>query len=268
MDSKHRHELEQNDLVVFLTSFNEWWAKYGQVTLIVIVIGLGAFTAARFYKYNKLQAHESAWGGLAQSTSPDSYSATASENKGSVKALAYLRGADLLLEKATVPAQAETQAVTETPAATEGEKTDETPRTQVQVAAPQQQDPAEMLDDAMVMYQAVASDKMIHPVLRINGLLGVASVAEAQGKWDIASQAYDQAIVLAGTKYDILSKQASGRKAKLDDIKTPVVFTKVAPAPTPVVVQPKVDDAKAPTLDLDLSKPVMIPGTTEEKSDE
>ncbi|MAX25070.1 MAG: hypothetical protein CMJ19_11260 [Phycisphaeraceae bacterium] len=267
MDSKHRHELEQNDLVVFLTGFNEWWNKYGQVTLILVVIVLGSFTAVRFYNHNKQQAHESAWGALAQSTSPESYSATASENAGAVKALAYLRGADLLLEEATLPAKPEDQEVTPTPAA-EGETAEDAPKTQVQVAAPQKQDPAQMLEDALTMYQAVAKDKKVHAVLRINGLLGVACVAEAQGKWDLAAESYDQAIVLAGTKYDVLAQQATGRKAKLEDLKTPVKFAKAAPAPAPVMVQPKADEPKAPTLDLDLSKPPVLPGVTDESADQ
>ncbi|MFG0248616.1 MAG: hypothetical protein ACF8OB_06995 [Phycisphaeraceae bacterium JB051] len=265
MDTKH--DKPNDDLTIFLTNVNEWWAKYGQVTLILVVIVLGSFTAVRFYNHNKQQAHESAWGALAQSTSPESYSATASENAGAVKALAYLRGADLLLEEATLPVKDEVQEAATTPAA-EGETAEDAPKTEVQVAPSQKRDPAEMLDDALTMYQAVAKDKSVHAVLRINGLLGAASVAEAQGNWELAAESYDQAIVLAGTKYDVLAKQATGRKAKLEDIKSPVKFAKAAPAPAPVMVQPKADEPKAPTLDLDLSKPPVLPGMTNENADQ
>lgn len=268
MDSKHRHELEQNDLVVFLTHFNEWWNKYGQMTLLVVLVAVGAFTAMRFYNYNKAQAHEKAWGGLAQSTSPESYRATAAENKDSVKALAYLRGADLLLTQATLPqtkeeSKADDTAVKsdDTTQTDDAAKTDDTTKaddssTQVTVAAQQVQDPKVMLEDARAMYKAVVDDKTLHPVIRINGLLGLASVAEAQHDWDTASTAYDQAIELAGKEYPVLAQQASGRKARLAQIKTPVHFIKEMPKPAPKPVV-KTDEPKAPSVKLDLSSPVL-----------
>jgi tetratricopeptide (TPR) repeat protein len=263
MDSKHRHELEQNDLVIFLTHFNEWWKKYGQMTLLVILVIVGAFTFTRYYQYNKMQAHESAWGALAQSTSPESYRATAAENKGAVQALAYLRGADLLLAQATLPQTKTEQPVQDVnikPAddatKTDENKADAKPENAVTVATPQQQDPKVMLEDARAMYQAVVDDKMVHPVLRINGMLGLASVAESQGDWDTASASYDKAIELAGTRYAVLAQQAAGRKAKLDDIKSPVQFVKATPAPAPKAM-PAVEDVKAPSAKLDLSSPVL-----------
>lgn len=267
MDSKHRHELEQNDLVIFLTHFNEWWTKYGQLTLILVVIVLGSFTAVRFYNYNKMQAHEKAWSGLAQSTSPESYRATASENSGAVKALALLRGADLLLAQATVPqTKTDVADMTDT-TATEKTDTGEATQPKVEVAAPQVQDPKVMLEDARTMYQAVADDKNVHVVLQINGLLGLASVAEAQGDWDTASKAYDSAITKAGTTYAVLAQQATGRKARLDELKEPVQFAKDAPMPTPAVLKAPVEEIKAPSLDLNLSTPA-LPGVTDEPKTE
>lgn len=263
MDSKHRHELEQNDLVVFLTHFNEWWNKYGQMTLIVVLVAVGAFTAMRFYNYNKMQAHENAWGGLAQSTSPESYRATAAENKGAVKALALLRGADLLLAQATVPqnasedmtAQAEAVKPAAEGAATDPEATPASP-VKVSLEAPKVQDPAAMLEDAGKMYQAVVDDASVHVVLRINAMLGLASVAEAQGKWDAAGQAYDKAYDLAGSEYVVLAKQASGRKARLADISKPVVFAKDAPVVQVPAVDKPAPEIKAPEFKLDLSPSV------------
>ncbi|MBL4702493.1 MAG: tetratricopeptide repeat-containing protein [Phycisphaeraceae bacterium] len=262
MDSQHRHELEQNDLVVFLTHFNEWWAKYGQITLIVILVVVGTFTGTRYYQHNKMMAHENAWGGLARSTSPESYRATAADNEGAVKALAYLRGADLLLAQATVP---QTPAKPVEPVeVTEADATTVAPA--VIIAPAQTQDPREMLADAKIMYQAVANDKSVHVVLQINAFLGLGSIAESQNQWDQAAQAYDQAVALAGTRYHVLTAQASNRKKQLDDIKSPVKFVKAIP-----VAKPKFSDIdagitiKAPNAKLDLSSPVVLPGMSEDK---
>ena len=190
---------------------------------------------------------------------------------GSVKALAYLRGADLLLAQATLPpakAQEVVPASDTTDAATDTEKADDevaTPNT-VELAAPQIREPEELLKDARKMYQAVADDKNVHVVLQINGLLGLASVAEAQGDWDAADAAYDQAVTQAGTTYAVLAQQAKGRKAKLAQLKKPVHFAKALPkpAPKPVSDEPKAE-FKAPSLDLNLSTPA-LPGITDEDS--
>ena len=272
MDSQHRHELEQNDLVVFLTHLNEWWAKHGQITLIVILVVVGTFTGTRYYQHNKMMAHENAWGGLARSTSPESYRATAADNEGTVKALAYLRGADLLLAQATVP-QTPAKPVQPVEAVdavdavdvTEGDTPIEAAPA-VTIAPTQTQDPSEMLADAKIMYQAVASDKSVHVVLQINGFLGLGSVAESQNQWDQAAAAYDQAIALAGTQYHVLAEQASSRRDQLEDIKSPVQFVKAIPVVKPKL--PGIDagiEIKAPSAKLDLSSPVVLPGTSEDK---
>ena len=133
----------------------------------------------------------------------------------------------------------------------------------VQLAAPQLRDPMDMLTDAREMYQAVVDDKNVHVVLQINGMLGLASVAEAQGDWQAAEANYDLAITKAGTRYPVLAHQATGRKMKLAQLKTPVQFAKVIPKPAPKVLQTPTDEIKAPSLDLNLSTPV-LPGVTDD----
>ena len=238
MDSKHKHEHSNDDWSTFVHNAKDCWTSYGQMIMTVVVVIALSFTAITFFRTQAQNAHEDAWGGLAQSTSPDSYRAVASSNKGAVKALALLRGADLLLAQATVPAvkpePVKDVEVKESDAKTQAESA----TAKVTVAEPVVQDPKALLADAKVMYQTVVDDKTVHSVLKINALLGLASVCEAQANWNEAAAAYDKAVTLAGTQYDVLAKQASGRKAQLAQIKEPVKFAKA----------PEIPKAKIPML--------------------
>lgn len=249
MDSKHKHEHSNDDWSTFIHNAKECWASYGQMTMTVIIIVALSFTAVSFFRNQTLNAHEDAWGGLAQSTSPDSYRAVASSNKGAVKALALIRGADLLLAQATVPA-VKPKPVTDVQVKEGDAKTEaEDVPAKVTLAEPVVQDPKVLLDDAKVMYQGVIADEAVHVVLRMNAILGIASVCEAQGLWDEAAIHYDNVVALAGTQYDVLAKQASGRKEQLAQIKEPVKFAKAPEIPkAKIPMLPKTQD-KAPAKD-------------------
>ena len=102
MDPNHYHELEENDLAAFLINFRQWWNKYGNTLLAVILIAATVFLGKRWYDSSRAAAHEAAWSDLALATSPGAFRDVAATHPDpTVQALARLRGADLLLLKAS-----------------------------------------------------------------------------------------------------------------------------------------------------------------------
>jgi hypothetical protein len=214
MDADHRHELKENDLAEFITHFGEWWQKHGtKLTLIVLVI-VAAYAGKRLIDARSSTAMEQAWGDLATSTSPESYQFVAqSHDIPAVRALANLRGADLLLAQVAVPP-------------------DDEPNAQAATAdaPPNDADPEKALLDAAAMYQRVIDDPSIDLAFKLNAHLGLAAVAESFQQWDQAQQHYNTVLNLAGPAYTAIANRTQTRLGMLDRLDKPVVF---APDPEP-----------------------------------
>ena len=104
MDTRHRHELEQNDLLSFFGHFGQWWEKYGMGILVVALVVVGGFTAKRYYDAHIDNARDSAYRDLETATSPDAYRSVARDSTDpNIQMLAYLRGADLALAHIVTP---------------------------------------------------------------------------------------------------------------------------------------------------------------------
>lgn len=206
MDSEHRHELKENDLATFLTHFGEWWGKHGTNILIVITVLLIVVLGYRFLDMRATTAHNEAWSDLAATASPEGYRTLAETHKDpAVQALAYLRGGDLLLAQST---SASAKNVDGADA----------------VGTPQ-----EALENAKVMYQQVLSISQ-EPVYRVNAMMGLAAVAEAERNWEQAGTYYRQVIGQAQEKMPWIAADAQKRLDLLDRLAEPIAF-----APEPVL---------------------------------
>ena len=113
-----------------------------------------------------------------------------------VRAQAYLRGADLYLQRSR------------TPAAT-GEK----PMT------PEER--RNGLDAARAMYRIVL-DTAEHEMFKLNARFGLGAVAEDIGEWADARQQYETIIEQAGDAHPALREQAKGKLALLPRLPSPV----------------------------------------------
>lgn len=233
MDSEHRHELEQNDLAVFLTNFGQWWSKYGNWTLITILVLVAGYTGQRLITTQREIAHERAWADLALTTSPDVANSIAGSHPEPVRSLLLLRGADLLLNQVTFPP---------TPQKSADESGEQKP------AAEPARDVAKDLQTARMMYQQVIDSKAAHDVIHYNAWLGIAAVAEAQKNWDEARSIYEKVDADAQAAYPAISAQAKGRLAMLDDLGQPI---RIAADPVKIDVPAVTPELTTPAISLD-----------------
>lgn len=236
MDADHRHELKENDLAEFLAHFGEWWQKHGtKLTLIVLVI-VAAYAGKRLIDARSSTAMEQAWGDLATSTSPESYQFVAqSHDMPAVRALANLRGADLLLAQVTVPPDDEPNAQTATAD-----------------APPDNADPHQALLDAAAMYQRVIDDPAAGLAFKLNAHLGLAAVAESFHQWGQAKQHYNTVVDLAGPAHAAIATRTRTRLGMLDRLDKPVLF-----APDP---EPAAEPDSPPSIpDFSSDLPVILP---------
>ncbi|MEM9416671.1 MAG: tetratricopeptide repeat protein [Planctomycetota bacterium] len=207
MDSKKRHELETNDLREFLDNFKDFWDKNGNTILIALIIVVGGFTAMRMYRSSQDKKVNEAQHALETATDGEGLLSVAAEHP-SVRHIALLRAGDTFLEEARLARVAGEDA--------EAEK---------------------HLENAANAYQSVIAEEKLAVEFRSSALLGSATVAEEQGEWDKAKQAYNEASTLAGDRFIRLATLAQAGLERLDSLKEPVPFGPevVAPPPTPPV---------------------------------
>ena len=172
MDSKERHELKENELAEFFTNFSQWWSRHGNTTMIAVVVVAAVYLGYSFYINSTQRSHDDAWYDLATSTSPAAFSEVGqAHNITAVRAMAWLRAADLYLQEGWQP------------------NTSDTPD-------PLAADPQQILDQAEAMYQRVLDDAD-RDVFRLNAHMGMAGVAESRQNWEAAQGHYEQVIALS-----------------------------------------------------------------------
>lgn len=195
MDPDHKHELKENDLEQFLANFGEWRKKYGASTLLWVMLFVLALVGYNLYASIRSTAHDNAWGDLAATSTPAGYMRVAEEHGNkAVTMLALLRGGDAALSTVLTPPTGDEKFNAE-----------------------------DALNQAENAYGQVVQSAD-EPLYKINGLLGLAAVAECRSKWDEASKLYDQAIELAKDGYPDLGQRAEHRKAMLGRLEEPIVF--------------------------------------------
>ncbi|MEX0885430.1 MAG: hypothetical protein WD009_03225 [Phycisphaeraceae bacterium] len=230
MDSQERHDLKENDLAEFFQNFGEWWAKWGNTVLIVFVLVAGSFAAYRLVSYRSEMRHETAWGELAAATTAAQYmDVAASHEQPAVQVLAYLRGGDLYLAHARLPADAPTP---------RSRNEELPPPVDVEMPA---EEAAQRAEQAYGRVMELADE----PTFRVNALLGLAAVAETHQAWDEAAEHYDAAAELAGDVLPGLARTARQRRELLPAIRQPVVFAPARSA-SPMPALPGLGGASDP----------------------
>ncbi|MFA9476714.1 hypothetical protein ACERK3_00265 [Phycisphaerales bacterium AB-hyl4] len=211
MDSEERHELKENELAEFFSNFGEWWEKYGNIVLLVLVLGAGSFAGYRLYNHWTYGAQQAAFGELAATSSVQGYALVAEEHRQpTVRSLAYLRGGDLALDAAVRPQ----------------DEADEDNDTGM---AAMSRD--EALDRAQAMYSRALETARQAP-FRVNALIGLAQVAETRDDWEQAVTHYREAEQLATDAHlPGLARQANQRQALIEQLRQPVVFAPESAAP-------------------------------------
>ncbi len=228
MDADHRHELKENDLAEFITHFGQWWSKHGNKLLLSALVISVVILGRQWLHTRSAAAQENAWADLAGATSPDSYRLVAlSHDNPTVRAMAYLRGADLLLNEAV---------------AGPGDD-DNTANDSAKLTAQQS------LQEAAAMYNQVIQDNQAPLAFHLNAGLGLAAVAEGQRDWPQAKQLYEQVIDQAGAAFPTIAHQAQARLDMLDRLREPVVFAPDPPKEDTVFTPPSLTpDVKVPSL--------------------
>ncbi len=181
------------ELSNFFDDLRKFWDNLGTPILLLIVIGSFGYLAWSLLTYNREVSRDEAWTDLAGSTSPASFEQVADDHGNpTVAQLAWLRAADLYLDEA---------------ADAEGEAR------------------AEKLDEAEALYQRVV-DEAEHNEFKINGLEGLAIVAEGKRDMELARQRNQAVIDLAKEMpgFDTWSSRAAVRMSILPDLETPVRF--------------------------------------------
>lgn len=193
MDSERRHELETNDLREFLDNFKDFWEKYGNQVLLVLILGLGGFAIYNYYTQWQTGKAEDASNQLAGATSADALQAVAGEH-GRVHDEATRRFADILL------GEGRTALVKDKP-----------------------EDAEKALKKAGSAYTTLAQNG-ITTEYKLVGYEGLAQVAIMQGQWDKARANYEKMIELAGDTWLAHAERAQAGLDKLDAYRDPIAF--------------------------------------------
>jgi predicted negative regulator of RcsB-dependent stress response len=206
MDKKHRHELEENDLLDFMANFKDWWAKHGNKLLLVVLVVLVGLLGYKLIHQRTVEARDIAERDFSQATSPEALRNLAQNSSdANYQAKAYLRGGDLLLERSRQSGGATPGDAKAAPALT-----------------PEQRQ--ENLRNAEAMYKPVLDLDKAHASYKLNARLGLAAVAEDRQQWDVARQQLETVRKDAGEAFPVLAAQAVARQGLLARLQAPVVF--------------------------------------------
>lgn len=184
---------QDEELSNFFDDLRKFWDSLGTPILLLIVIGSFSYLAWSLLSYNQSVSRDEAWSDLAGSTSPASFEQIADDHSNpTVTQIALLRAADLYLDEA---------------ADLEGDE---------QTAK---------LDEAETLYQQ-AVDSAKHNEFKINGLEGLAIVAEGKRDTELAKTRNQAVIDLADTMpgFESWASRAQTRTDLLLQLATPIRF--------------------------------------------
>ncbi len=244
MDSDHRHELKENDLAEFMRNFGQFWTRWGNSLLLVVLVVLIAVVSVQMITAHRFRRHEQNWSSLEFETSPAALASVAETvSHPPIRALAHLRAGDALLRGEAVDAvSSPDDASASGPAAAQ-----------------------RRLRQAAEHYEAVRQMADADALFKLNALLGLAAVAESQRQWDLAQQLYEQAVAESREQQQpALAEQAAQRLAMLDRLREPMTLAPAAPE------TPAAPDADAPLQEAapadtaDAAPPAAAPADTDQ----
>ena len=199
MDPNRPHEQATNEVTEFIVDLKNFWDRYGNTLLIVLVIGSLTVFVVSLVRTQRSNAHNAAWTDVANSTSPESFAQIGQDHRlPGVKHYAWLTAADLKVRESLTADADEVEA---------------------------------LLKDAELYYNQVL-DAADHPVYRVNALEGLGIVAEGRQNRDEAAKRYEALIAYAKDAPGLQgwADRGQARLNGLDDALTPVRF---APSPEP-----------------------------------
>jgi tetratricopeptide (TPR) repeat protein len=216
MDSEHRHELKENDLLEFFRNFKNWWAKHGTQTLLVILVCVLALTGYRYFKGKEARERDAAWADLANVSTVEGRQQVAGmyPNRPGLANLALLQAADDLRTQAFAVDELGNPAPATSPEPNEAQR--------------------KTLDDAAKLYQRVIdAPQPTEPSLyKLNARMGLAAVHETLGEWDKAEAEYRNVIKEAGA-YRNIALVADRQIQTMDSRKEPIAFKLAPPVELP-----------------------------------
>lgn len=216
MDSQHRHELKENDLMEFLRNFKEWFNKYGTQVLLVILIAVLAYVGVNWFTGREMRQRQAAWAEYAASATPEGLAQLGdrySRSRPGVAAMSLLDAADLLRREAVLGIGPDAQNPTAS-----GELTDDQRRT---------------LEQAANYYQRVIDMPGTHLLYQLNAHMGLAATQVSLGDREAAREHYRAAMQASGP-YQQIRALAQMQMSRLDQLPARVAFAVKPPdAETP-----------------------------------
>lgn len=234
MDRERLKEVHQSDLTEgrINQDFLDWLQTKGMSYLMILLVGICAYSAWIYYKRNQTNYRAEAWSELSKAALPGSLQDIADKysDVGSVSHLARLRAADEYLAAVQQGKQLGAAPGTDAAPLTEKDRTD-------------------YLDRADGLYQKVvdADDQSAEKtLLAVTALTGRAVVAESRGELDKAKDYYNHAAQRAEALYPKLAEQSRHRADSVGgldlDVALPTNEQLEAMKPTPML-EPSTTDA-------------------------
>lgn len=204
-----------DDIGDFSLTARVLWEKYGANALLLILVGLLAFMAVRWYSGREQRTYDTAYNELAQATDPIGKEEVAGkyESLPHFAAQAYLESGQLRLRESIEGT---------------GDRT-----VGGQPKAPSEQEKQHMLQEAAGSFQKVIDLPSRTTLQEVNARFGLAAVRENQAEFDKASQQYQAIEKAAGEAYPSLASKAKKLDESLSRISTPVIFAAAPPKPEP-----------------------------------
>ncbi len=238
MDSEHRHELKENDLLEFFRHFKQWWDKHGTKTLGVILLVLGAVVGGRWLAGREARAQEKAWSAFANAQTPETWqqlARTYADREG-LAGLSLLAAADEVFQSAMTSAYE--QGALDPTRTEPGEAT------------------TQRLQRAASLYQQAIDSAGTNgpPLIPLNARLRLGAVHETLGDWAAAESQYEAAWKQAG-HYHTVARTAQQRLAAIEHYR----HQQLTFAPAPQAAEPNIpasllrqslgDDPNEPVLE-------------------
>lgn len=226
MDSEHRHELKENELLEFFRNFRQWWDKHGTYVLIVIVVVLATIVLVRWLsgraerQQAALDAEYAQLVDNRQVNSDDALLAFVqriSAEHPAIAASAAIDRGDLRLRQATI--------------GTTGED-----GLQIDPTEPTLSDPQRTLyERAGDFYQAVLAIEGLEPgsLHRLNAHMGLGAVTLELGDVAAAREHYQAVVDNAGPYHTHATAAQAMLNRDLEQLAQPVVFRLPPPEAEP-----------------------------------
>lgn len=260
MDRDRLKEVQHADLSEGKVNedFVDWLKKSGPNYLLVVMIGICGYLGYVRWNQGKVSRASEAWKALSQAQLPGALEDVATDDRfakvGEVTTVARLLAADQRLRAVQANLVVGAQLV---PPAQQNSFQPPTVRPEDRLA-PELRETE--LATAARLYQEVvdatqADENLV--LYTVNGLSGLAAVAECRGDLPTAKAKYEAAIAAAGDRYPGLAEQITARIASLDDKAGEIALPSQAEVATLVTAQNDRSDVTTTILQTSLRDLIM-----------